>query len=134
MDRYFLRSKKEVYVIVLTLCQLCAAAAKKTCEPQEDVVSIYSDKFDEAPPPQGFGPYFIKIHRCAEYSQTHYPSKPVRWQKIGIVLRDSLTFKYYEYILHNHTKCKCSTNLTVFQYNRERRVAVNVMLGCSRFR
>jgi hypothetical protein len=97
-------------------------------EPQREVISIYNDDFTTPPSrPQ----YFIEVYRCVKLNfgvcssigPSVYPV-PKTTNEIEIVVPDitnkdrdsSDKKKFYKYVVHNHTTCKCGN----FKYRNSR--------------
>ncbi|CAB3979531.1 Hypothetical predicted protein [Paramuricea clavata] len=90
--------------------------------PQREVVSIYNDDFAT---PLSRPQYFIKVYRCVQVDFGECPSSgpsgypvPKNIEKIEIVVPDitkgndrnsTNKTKFYNYVVYNHTSCKCGT-------------------------
>ena len=88
-------------------------------EPQREVVSIYNDNFTT---PEFRLPYFIEVYRCVLAGPNDncdaklYPVAN-ETKDIEIVVPDLTNNdrdpakkpKFYRYVVHNHTSCKCGS-------------------------
>ena len=82
--------------------------------PKREVISIYNENFTT---PQFRSPYFIEVYLCIALATIDDESVcgsdnylvPHNWTEIEIVVPDvnNEVTKFYQYIIYNHTSCKC---------------------------